>query len=82
MRNDTYSGFESGEKNIGNNSDYAGFIAAQEQDSPKPTKPDKQDTEPKAKGSSNVPWIVGGCLAGLISLEVFAFVIIKLLKKP
>ncbi|MCR5718563.1 MAG: glycoside hydrolase family 9 protein [Oscillospiraceae bacterium] len=39
------------------------------------------EPEQKSASNSNVPWIVGGVLAGLISLEVFAYVIIKMLRK-
>ena len=31
--------------------------------------------------SSNVPWIVGGVLAGLISLEVFIYLLVRMLRK-
>jgi endoglucanase len=62
--------------------DEASEIAAEAEDTPKSEKTTRQkDDAPKEKSSSNVPWIVGGCLAGLISLEIFIFVILKMLKK-
>ena len=66
------------------NEEEASEIAAQEQKKPATERvtdaPDEKSSKPQGT-SSNLPWIIGGCLAGLISLEVFAYFIIKMLKK-
>ncbi len=63
-------------------SEKASEIAAEEKSNPSPKK--SQDTAadddaPKEK-SGNLPWIIGGSLAGLVSLEVFAYFIIKMMR--
>ncbi len=35
---------------------------------------------PEKTSNNKVPWIVGGCLIGLISLEIFAYKMIKMMK--
>ncbi len=68
-------------------SEEASEIAASEKENPSTKAPksnsaEEEDTAEKKSGSnSNLPWIIGGSLAGLISLEVFAYFIIKMLKK-
>ncbi|MBQ8928336.1 MAG: glycoside hydrolase family 9 protein [Oscillospiraceae bacterium] len=39
------------------------------------------DQPDKAAASSNIPWIVGGVLAGLISIEVFLYLLVRMLRK-
>ena len=44
------------------------------------TQDDGADANDSGKKNSNLPWIIGGVLAGLISLEIFAYFIIKMLR--
>ncbi|MBQ4465378.1 MAG: glycoside hydrolase family 9 protein, partial [Oscillospiraceae bacterium] len=63
-------------------SEKASEIAAEEKENPTPKKSQDSaadDSDASGKGS-NLPWIIGGSLAGLISLEVFAYFIIKMIR--
>ncbi|MBR1897718.1 MAG: glycoside hydrolase family 9 protein [Oscillospiraceae bacterium] len=62
----------------------ASEIAATAEDSTKPAKKSDasadEDGQSGSGSGSNVPWIVGGILVGLISLEIFAYLIIKMIR--
>ena len=60
----------------------ASEIAQNAKDDPAPARNNTDDAKEKAQksegGSSNLPWIIGGCLVALISVEIFVYKMVQM----